>query len=473
MSLKEIPALTNSRLRGSPPCQYTALRMESAPTKAIESKPEGRRDARKFSFQKLIKLLGPGLITGASDDDPSGIATYSQAGAAFGFALLWTLLFALPLMSSIQEISARIGRVTGHGIAGNIRRNYSRALLYPIVFLLVVANTINIGADIGAMGDALSLVIGGPALLYAIIFTVACVIPQIFIGYEQYARYLKWLTVVIFSYVATAFLIHVPWAEALRSTIIPNISYTGEYWAMFIAILGTTISPYLFFWQASQETEEIETHADQEPLKRDSKDADMHLTRIRFDTYTGMSLSNIVSYFIMLSAAVTLHAHGVKDINTSAQAAEALRPVAGKLTFLLFTLGIVGTGLLAVPVLAGSAAYALGEALQWPCGLARKPLDAKAFYCTISGATILGLALNFPIIQHFIHITPIKALVWSAIINGVVAVPIMAVIMFMVRNKKIMGGFVVHSPWLLITGWAATIAMAIASLGMFLTWKKS
>lgn len=421
-------------------------------------------------ISKVLKLLGPGLVTGASDDDPSGIATYSQAGAAFGFGLLWTMLFSLPLMSSVQEISARIGRVTGRGIAGNIRRNYSRWLLYPAVFLLVLANTINIGADIGAMGDALALVVGGPALLYAVVFAAVSAGLQVFLLYDQYSRYLKWLTLVLFSYVATAFMVHVPWTKALKGTVLPNLSFTGQFWAMFIAIFGTTISPYLFFWQASQETEEIKSHADQQPVKRDPEEALGQFRRIRFDTYTGMSLSNLVAFFIILSAAVTLNGHGIKDIETSAQAAEALRPVAGKLTFLLFTLGIVGTGLLAVPVLAGSAAYAVGEALQWPCGLARKPLDAKAFYCTISGATILGLALNFPLVQRLVHLGPIKALVWSAVINGVVAVPIMGVIMVMVRNKKVMGKFIVTSHWLLAFGWITTAIMALATVGMFLTW---
>jgi NRAMP (natural resistance-associated macrophage protein)-like metal ion transporter len=444
----------------------SVLRREPSEQDQIPNGP--RRKA--FSLVNTLKLLGPGLVTGASDDDPSGIATYSQAGAAFGFGLLWTMVFSLPLMSSIQEVSARIGRVTGRGIAGNIRRHYSRWLLYPVVFLLIAANTINIGADIGAMGDALSLVIGGPALLYAIALALACLGLQVFTDYKQYSTYLKWLTLVLFTYVATAFMVHVPWAKALRGAFVPGLSFRGKYWAMFIAILGTTISPYLFFWQASQETEEIENHADEQPVKRDPKDARKQFSRIRIDTYVGMTLSNVVAFFVTLAAAVTLNANGIKQIDTSAQAAEALRPVAGKLTFLLFTLGIVGTGMLAVPVLAGSAAYAVGEALQWPCGLARKPLDAKAFYCTISGATILGLALNFPLVQHAIHITPIRALVWSAVINGVVAVPIMAVIMIMIRNPKIMGKFVVTSRWLRITGWITTAVMAIASVGMFLTW---
>jgi NRAMP (natural resistance-associated macrophage protein)-like metal ion transporter len=434
------------------------------------SDPERRRARRVPKVIDLLKRLGPGLVTGASDDDPSGIATYSSVGAAFGFGLLWTSLFSLPLMSSIQEISARVGRVTGRGIAGNIRRHYSRWLLYPVVLLLVLANTINIGADIGAMGDALALVIGGWPLLWAALFASFSAGLQIFVSYKRYTRYLKWLTLAVFSYVATAFMVHVPWGHALRETLIPRLHFSGDYWSMFIAILGTTISPYLFFWQASQETEEIENHADEQPVTHDPREARPQFTRIRFDTYVGMTLSNLVAFFIILSAAVTLHARGVTDIETSAQAAEALRPVAGRLTFALFSLGIVGTGLLAVPVLAGSAAYALGEALQWPCGLARKPLDAKAFYFTISAATVLGLALNFPFVQKFIHLSPMRALVWSAIINGIVAVPVMVVIMIMTRNPRVMGKFVITSRWLRITGWLATAVMAIASAGMFLTW---
>lgn len=338
-----------------------------------------------------------------------------------------------------------------------------------MVFLLVLANTINIGADIGAMGDGLSLVIGGPALLYAIVFASICLLLEVFVQYENYARYLKWLTLVLFSYVATVFMVHVPWGKALIRTVIPHMKFNGEYWAMFIAIMGTTISPYLFFWQASQETEEIKNDPKQHAVKDDPAAAGEEFRRIRIDTFTGMSISNVVAFFIILAAAVTLNAHGNKNIETSA---EALRPIAGRMTFIIFSLGIVGTGMLAVPVLAGSAAYAIGEALRWPCGLTRKPLDAKAFYCTISAATVLGLALNFPLVQRWVHVTPMKALVGAAVINGVAAVPIMAVIMVMVRNKKIMGKFVVRSWWLLVTGWLSTAVMAAATAGMFLTWGK-
>jgi NRAMP (natural resistance-associated macrophage protein)-like metal ion transporter len=411
------------------------------------------------------------LITGASDDDPSGIATYSQAGAGFGFNLLWTMLFSFPLMCGIQEISARIGRVTGRGLAGNIRRHYSPWLLYPVVFLLVLANTINLGADIGAMGSALQLLIGGPALLYAVGFAAVCLVLEIFVTYQRYSSYLKWLTIVLFSYVVTAFFIKVPWRQVALGTLIPTFSRSNTYWATFIAILGTTISPYLFFWQASQETEEIKDHPDEEALNREPLQARAQFGRIRFDTVAGMFLSNAVAFFIVLAAGATLHLHGITDIQTADQAAEALRPLAGRFAFTLFALGIIGTGLLAVPVLAGSAAYAIGEALRWPTGLARKPLDAKGFYAVLATATLLGLAMNFPAIQRHTHVTPIKALFVCAIINGVVAVPIMVVVMLMSRNAKVMGRFTLSSGTLRAVGWVATLVMFLAAMGMFVTWK--
>ncbi len=422
--------------------------------------------------KSLLKRLGPGLITGASDDDPSGIATYSQAGAAFGFSLLWTMLFSFPLMSAIQEISARIGRVTGRGIAGNIRRYYSPWLLYPVVFLLVLANTINLGVDIGAMGSALQLLIGGPALLYAIGFAVLCLVLEVFVTYQSYSNYLKWMTVVLFSYVATAFIVKVPWKEVALATLIPSFSRSGNYWATFIAILGTTISPYLFFWQASQETEEIRDHGDEEPLSKEPWQARVQFGRIRLDTLVGMFFSNVVAFFIILAAGATLHVHGITDIQTANQAAEALRPLAGRFAFTLFALGIIGTGLLAVPVLAGSAAYAIGEARKWRTGLDRKPEEAKGFYTVLASATALGLFINFPVVQKHLHISPIKALFVCAVINGVVAVPIMVVVMLMVGNPKVMGRFALRSGLLRAIGWIATAVMFLASLGMFLTWKQ-
>ncbi len=419
----------------------------------------------------LLSRLGPGLITGASDDDPSGIATYSQAGAAFGFGLLWTMLVSLPLMSAIQEISARIGRITGHGIAGNIRRHYSRWLLYPIVILLLITNTINIGADIGAMGDATKLLIGGPALLYSILFALFTVLLQIFGSYNRCSMVFKILAMALLSYILTTMLAHVQWGAALKSTIIPHFEKSSDYWATFVAVLGTTISPYLFFWQASQETEEIKNHDDEETLKRAPQQAAKQFERIRLDTYVGMGFSNLVAFFIIVAAAATLNATGVKNVDTSAQAAEALRPVAGKAAFLCFATGIIATGLLAVPVLAGSAAYAVGEALQWPTGMDRKPLAAKGFYTVLTVATLLGLAINFPAVQKVTHLTPIKALFWAAVINGITAVPIMVIVMLMARNKKVIGQFERTSKPLHVMGWLATAVMAIAAVMMLVTLK--
>jgi NRAMP (natural resistance-associated macrophage protein)-like metal ion transporter len=437
-------------------------------------RPPGRRKkhAKQPRSKGFLSVLGPGLITGASDDDPSGIATYTQAGAAFGFGLLWTLLFSLPLMVAIQEVSARVGRITGVGIVANIRSRYSGWVLYPVVILLLAANTINIGADIGAMGDATKLVIGGPAIAYSVGLASVCVLLQIFLKYEQYARHLKWLTIVLFSYVAIAFTVHVPWKEALRGLLVPAFSASGEYWATFIAVLGTTISPYLFFWQASQETEEIKSHPKEKSLEEDPQQAASQFQRIRLDTYAGMTFSNVVAFFIILAAAVTLHAKGITKVETSAQAAEALRPIAGKLTFILFSLGIIGAGMLAVPVLAGSAAYAVGEAMNWPIGFSRKPKRAKGFYAVLIGSTFIGLVMDIPWVQQRFHISPINALFWSAVINGLVAVPIMAIIMRMSETRK-GGGKLIRLPAALrIMGWLTTVVMAAAAVGMFLNWSK-
>ena len=431
----------------------------------IEREPPEAADETRW--KKWLGRLGPGIITGASDDDPSGIATYSQAGARFGLSLLWTQLFTLPLMASVQEISARIGRVTGHGIAGNIRRHYPGWVLYPIISLVVAANVINLGADIGAMGDAVSLLIGGPKLLYSALFALACVLLQVFLSYRHYAEYLKWLTLVLFAYVAAVFLTHVHWKDALYATVVPRISFSGGYIATFIAVLGTTISPYLFFWQASLETEEIRCKADEEPLKKEPAQARPQLERIRWDTYIGMTFSNLVAYCIVLTAAATLYAHGIHNVDTSRQAAEALRPIGGNGAYILFAAGIIGTGLLAVPVLAGSAAYAVGEALKWPTGLDRKPLDAKGFYAVVVVATVIGLAINFSK-----KIDPIQALFWSAVINGIVAVPVMVIMMHMAGSEKIMGPFSRVSKILRGVGWIATLVMTAAAVGLFLTWGK-
>jgi NRAMP (natural resistance-associated macrophage protein)-like metal ion transporter len=411
----------------------------------------------------VLQILGPGLITGASDDDPSGIATYSQVGAQFGFALGWIMLFSFPLMTAIQETSARIGRATGEGIAGNIRRHYPLWLLRIIVGLLLIANIINLGADLGAMGSVVNMLIGGPALLYAMFFGALCAWLQIFTNYKSYVSILKWISISLIAYVATALVIDVPWGEVVFRTLIPSLQFDTSHIVAIVAVLGTTISPYLFFWQSSQEAEDLHEDPKAKPLKRAPRQAPAELRRIRIDTYIGMFVSNAIGWFIIVSVAATLNAHGVKDIQTASQAAEALRPIAGPFAFGLFALGIVGTGLLAVPVLAGSAAYALAEALQWPSGLARKPKAAKAFYGTIA------LATGFGVIFNLLPVDPIKALFWSAVLNGVVAVPIMVMTMIMAGQRRVMGSIVLPRS-LAAMGWIATAVMCAVAFALFLTW---
>ena len=418
--------------------------------------------ANSASRQSWIKKLGPGLITGAADDDPSGIATYSQSGAQFGFNLLWTLFLTYPLMVGIQVISARIGRVSGHGLATNIRLHYPAWLLYGIVGLLLVANTINIAADVAAMGEALTLLTGGPAHLYALGFGALSLLLQVFIPYNRYVRLLKWLTLALLAYVGTAFVVHTPWTEVFTKTVWPQLSWKPAYITTVVAVFGTTISPYLFFWQASQEVEDMQAQAGAKALKDAPEQASANFSRIRTDTVIGMGFSNIVAYFIMLTTAVSLGMHGITDIQTSAQAATALRPIAGEFAFVLFSAGIIGTGLLAVPVLAGSAAYAMAGAFHWHNSLEMKPLLAKKFYGIIAVSTTIGVMLCFT------PIDPIKALYWSAVINGVISVPIMAVMMLMAANSAIMGRFVIGRK-LKALGWIGTGAMTLAVLTMFMT----
>jgi NRAMP (natural resistance-associated macrophage protein)-like metal ion transporter len=425
--------------------------------------PNPHEDVKQPERPKLLQVLGPGLITGASDDDPSGIATYSQVGAQFGYGLSWVMLFSWPLMCAIQEISARIGRVTGRGIAGNLKHHYPPAIGYGIVALVVVANVINLGADLGAMGAALKLLIGGPALFYVAGFGLVTVLLEIFSRYSRYVSVLKWMTISLFAYVAVAFVVHIPWGTVAHRLVVPRITYSTAYLTAVVAILGTTISPYLFFWQAEEEVEDIKERPKARPLQRAPEQAASEFSRIRIDTYVGMALSNAVALFIIITAAATLNAAGITDIQTSAQAAEALRPVAGRFAFVVFALGIIGTGMLALPVLAGSSAYALGEMAGWHVGLARKPRRAKAFYGCIAVATLIGVLLNFS------PVDPIKALFWSAVINGVVAVPIMVLMMILSSNPKVMGQFRLPLP-LKLVGWLATAVMAAAAIGLFATW---
>ena len=407
-----------------------------------------------------LSKLGPGLITGAADDDPSGIATYSQAGAQFGLTMLWTILFTYPLMVGIQVVSAKIGRVSGKGLAGNIREHFPAWLVYVIVGLLLVANTINIAADVSAMGEAMTLIAGGQPHWYTALFGVISLLLQVFIPYRRYVHFLKWLTLALLAYVATVFSISVPWLSVARATVWPQLAWSPAYITTMVAVFGTTISPYLFFWQASQEVEELQACPHSQPLREAPGQAGANFHRIKVDTFIGMGFSNLVAFFIMLTTAVTLHMHGVHDIDTSAQAAAALRPLAGEFAFALFSAGIIGTGLLAVPVLAGSAAYAMAGAFRWKKGLEHPLSQARKFYSIIAISTLAGIALGFT------EIDPIKALYWSAVINGVISVPIMAVMMLMAGRAAVMGQFVVRGR-LKFLGWGATGAMAMAVLAMF------
>ena len=414
---------------------------------------------KPFRFRDFLRTLGPGLITGASDDDPSGIGTYSQAGAQLGYGIGWTMLLTFPLMAAIQEISGRVGRVTGRGIAGNVCRHYSALLLNVVVALLFIANTINIAADLGAMADATRLLIGGHGMLYVVAFGVLSVAAQIFLDYKRYVSVLKWLTLSLFAYVGALAFAHISWGEALAGILMPRITWSNGYLTTIVAIFGTTISPYLFFWQASQEAEDQRVDVTKQPLINRHYGAQKEFHRIRADTIVGMAFSNLIALSIIVTAAATLHAAGKTDIESSAQAAEALRPIAGAFAEVIFALGIVGTGLLAIPVLAGATAYAVGEGRPWPGGLARQPEEAVAVYSVLALSAAIGIALNFT------SINPISALYWSAVINGVLAVPVMVLLMIMARRKDVMGRFVVGGPlyWL---GWLSTAAMLLSVLAM-------
>ncbi len=451
------------------PSHELASEKSSSVSAGVETGPgtygsDETQAAPSLSFKYVLAQLGPGLVTGASDDDPSGIATYSQVGAQFGYGLLWTIFFSYPLMSAIQEISARIGRVTGCGIAANLRKHFPRAILYPAVALVSIANVFNLGADIGAMGAAAKLLFPGPVAAYILLFGVISLVAELCIPYTRYAKYLKWLTLCLFAYIAAAFFVHVSWPAVMKSAFWPHLQISRDYLTALIAVLGTTISPYLFFWQASQEVEEVNCDREARPLKRAPGQARTQLRRIRMDTYIGMAVSNVVAFFIILTAAATLHAHGISEISSATDAAIALQPLAGRFAFLLFAGGIVGTGLLAVPVLAGSAAYGVGEACHWVVSLERKPKQAVRFYAVIAAATTLGLLLSL------LKIDPIKALYWAAVINGLVAAPLMALIMVMASSHKVMGRFAI-SGTLKTVGWTATAVMLIVCVGVFATWK--
>ena len=407
-----------------------------------------------------LSRVGPGLITGVADDDPSGIATYSQAGAQFGLDILWTMPFAFPLMSAMQSMCACIGRVTGRGLAANIKIAFSPIVLFGVVMLLLIANVLNIAADVAAMGEVAELVTGFDRHIMTALFVVGTLLLQVLVPYHRYVFFLKWLTLSLLAYAAVLFMVHVPWSEVAMRTVWPHLTFNADAAAVVVGVFGTTISPYLFFWQASEEVEDMQATMGA-PLVSDARAANIELRRIRWDTWSGMLYSDVTAYFIILATAVTLHVAGITDIETAAQAASALRPFAGDYAFTLFALGILGVGLIGVPVLAGSAAYALCEAMGWKWGLERKATDARGFYGVIAVSVLAGLIIQYS------PISPMKALFWSAVINGIVAVPLMVVIILLVSKKSVMGAFGAGRP-LIVLGWIATAVMGAAAVRMFI-----
>jgi len=406
-----------------------------------------------------LSKVGPGLITGVADDDPSGVVTYSQAGAQFGLNMLWTMPLAFPLMAAVQSMCALIGRVTGRGLAANIKGAFPPLILKGVVLLLLVANTLNIAADVAAMGEVGELVTGISPRLMTLLFVTGTLLLQVLVPYRRYVFFLKWLTLSLLAYAAVLFSVHVPWHEVALRTVWPTFTPNAQVATMVVAVFGTTISPYLFFWQASEEVEDMHRNKGKSPLLSDPGSAAPELRRIRWDTWSGMFYSNISAYFIILATAVTLHVAGITDIQTAAQAASALRPLAGDSAFLLFALGILGVGMIGVPVLAGSAGYALSEAMGWKWGLERKVRDARGFYAVIIISVLAALGIQYS------PINPMKALIWSAVINGIVAVPLMAVIILLASNKSVMGDYTASRP-IVILGWIATAIMGVAALGM-------
>ncbi len=407
-----------------------------------------------------LARIGPGLITGVADDDPSGIATYSQAGAQFGLDMLWTMPVAFPLMAAIQSMCAYIGRVTGKGLAANIKAAFPPGVLHGAVLLLLIANTFNIAADIAAMGETAELVSGFSRHTMTVVFCLSTVALEIFIPYHRYVLFLKWLTLSLLAYAAVLFTVHVPWRQVALHTFFPRFTLNADAATVIVGIFGTTISPYLFFWQASEEVEDMQIHHGTR-LLLDKRAAGPELRRIRWDTWSGMFYSDVTSYFIILATAATLNAAGVTNIETAAQAAGALRPLAGDFAYLIFALGILGVGLIGVPVLAGSAAYAVCEAMNWKWGLERKAEDARGFYGVIAVSTLAALGIQYS------PLSPMKALFWSAVINGIVAVPLMIAVITLVSRKSVMGAFTASRP-ILALGWIATAVMGAAAVAMFL-----
>ena len=430
----------------------------------MKSKHDPRaRTALRLLWTRLkehpLARIGPGLITGVADDDPSGIATYSQAGAQFGLNMLWTMPLAFPLMAAIQSMCARIGRVTGKGLAANIKSAYPPIILQSVVALLLVANTLNIAADVAAMGEVGELVTGLDRHLMTALFVIGSLLLQVFVPYHRYVSFLKWLSLSLLAYAAVLFTVHVPWGQVALRAFWPSFTPDAAAAMVIVGIFGTTISPYLFFWQASEEVEDMRAKPRDAPLARNPSAAGSELRRIRWDTWSGMFYSDLTAFFIILATAVTLHVAGITKIETAAEAASALRPLAGQFAYLLFALGIIGVGLIGVPVLAGSSAYALCEAMNWTWGLERKATDARAFYGVIAVSVLLGLVIQYS------PISPMRALFWSAIINGVVAVPLMVVIILLVQNKSVMGQFTASRP-IVVLAWIAALVMGAAALRM-------
>jgi NRAMP (natural resistance-associated macrophage protein)-like metal ion transporter len=421
------------------------------------------RRVRTARLRNFFKALGPGLITGAADDDPSGISTYSVAGASFGYGLLWTALFSFPLMAAVQLMCARLGMVTGLGLAGVVRRRYSAPILWGACALLIVANTFNIGADLGGMAEVMQMMTGVTAYFWLPLFTILIVVLLVWLSYKHIARIFKWLTIVLFSYVAAAFLAHPRWSEVLRATVIPQLRLDATYVATILGVLGTTISPYLFFWQAAQEVEQ-ERAMGRRTIRARRGATDDELRTMRTDVLTGMAFAGVVMYFIIVTTGATLYATGQRDIETARQAAEALRPLAGPGAYWLFTLGLIGTGMLGVPVLAGSAAYAVSEAMHWRGSLGDRPRRAPKFYAVLAVAVLLGLVLNY------LKLNAVRMLFWAAVLNGMLAPPLVVLVTLLSSDRSVMGARV--NPLVLtVLGWVTAAVMLAATVMMFVTWR--
>lgn len=421
------------------------------------------RRVRSARLRNFFKELGPGLITGAADDDPSGISTYSVAGATFGYGLLWTALFSFPLMAAVQLMCARLGMVTGLGLAGVVRRRYSAPILWGACALLIVANTFNIGADLGGMAEVMQMMTGVTSYFWLPLFTILIVVLLVWLSYRHIARIFKWLTIVLFSYVAAAFLAHPRWSEVLKATVIPQLKLDAAYVATILGVLGTTISPYLFFWQAAQEVEQERAMGRRTTRSRRGA-TDAELRTMRTDVLTGMAFAGVVMYFIIVTTGATLYATGQRDIETARQAAEALRPLAGPGAYWLFTLGLIGTGMLGVPVLAGSAAYAVSEAMHWPGSLEDRPRRSPKFYAVLAVAVLVGLVLNY------LKLNAVRMLFWAAVLNGMLAPPLIVLVTLLSSDRSVMGERV--NPFILtILGWVTAAVMLAATVMMFVTWR--